>query len=157
MKQSFLRHSRRRPVYGWQWAHNRRSYKTMDALQFVNKYQIEAKSQTRQTNPYFDGDFNHYSVTLSSPLMGGRTFKTVFSKGIALKGEPTAQEVIECLAMDIKSFDTAQDFEDWADNYGFDSDSRKAEKIFKDTEKQATGLAAFLGSSAYYELLEIED
>ncbi len=79
---------------------------------------------------------------------------TIFSMGFGHNGhEPKAAEVLSCLASDAAGFDNAQSFEDWADEYGYDADSRKAEKIYKAVEKAAHRLRAFLGDSAYETLL----
>ena len=43
---------------------------------------------------------------------------------------PAISEVLCCLLSDASAIDFP-DFEDWADNYGYDSDSRKAESIYR--------------------------
>lgn len=81
-----------------------------------------------------------------------------FSKGYGHNGaEPTADEVLDCLASDAASIENARGFEDWASDLGYDPDSRKAEKIFKACERQTAKLKAFLGEDRYQELLwEVE-
>jgi hypothetical protein len=77
-----------------------------------------------------------------------------FSKGFGLKGaEPTAAEVLDCLASDAAGIENARSFEDWCSEYGYDTDSRRAEKTFKTCEHQASRLKTFLGDELFETLL----
>jgi hypothetical protein len=77
-----------------------------------------------------------------------------FSKGIGHHGaEPTTEEVLSCLADDAAGVENSPSFEDWCSEYGYDTDSRKAEKIFKACEHQATRLKNFLGDDLFEQLL----
>lgn len=76
-----------------------------------------------------------------------------FSQGSAHTEEPTTGDVLDCLASDASSWENAQSFEDWAGDYGYDTDSRKAEKIFKAVEKQTRALKKFLTDDQYETLL----
>lgn len=58
-------------------------------------------------------------------------------------------EVIECLIMDSGVLEQPS-FESWADGYGYDRDSRKAEAIYQECLKQALEIRAIFG----YELIE---
>jgi hypothetical protein len=58
-------------------------------------------------------------------------------------------EVIECLIMDSSVLEQPN-FERWADDYGYDKDSRKAEAIYTECLKQSQGMQAVFG----YELIE---
>jgi hypothetical protein len=66
---------------------------------------------------------------------------------------PTLGEVLDCLASDAASVDNARSFEDWASDFGYDTDSRKAKRTYKTCEKQAAKLKALLGDEAYEQLL----
>ena len=75
---------------------------------------------------------------------------TYFSMGYGHHGaEPSAFEVLSCLASDAASIENARSFEDWAADLGWDADSRKAEKCFKACEHSAKRLKAFLGDDLY--------
>jgi hypothetical protein len=50
----------------------------------------------------------------------------------------------------------ADTFEDWCAEYGYDTDSRKAEHIYKTVRKQTVELAGFLGPELYEALLKTE-
>jgi len=93
----------------------------------------------------------HYKVVLR---MGGKQMTVPFSMGPAHCKEPNAEDVLNCLASDSSSVENARgDFEEWASEYGYDTDSRKAEKLFRACKKQAESLKKFLGDELYESLL----
>ncbi len=120
--------------------------------EFVKENKITIKNEWVDSNPNmqdFQGD--NWKVTLKA---NGHQLTTYFSKGYGHHGaEPEADEVLDCLASDAAGYDNARDFEDWASDYGYDTDSRKAEKIYNTIAKQAKKLEAFLGSDLYQKLL----
>ena len=85
-------------------------------------------------------------------------FTLYFSKGIGHKGAPpTLDEVLDCLAVDAAGIENATCFEDWAEDLGYDTDSRKAERAYNTVKEQAKKLRSLLGKEAYEELLwEVE-
>lgn len=93
----------------------------------------------------------HYSVTLN--MDDRRMGPILFSQGIAIKDPPTVEDVLNCVSSDVAGYENARSFEDWASEYGYDTDSRKAEKIYKEIGKQAEELKALLGDSGIYETL----
>jgi hypothetical protein len=77
-----------------------------------------------------------------------------FSKGTGHHGaEPTVEEVLDCLSSDAAGIENASNFEDWCSEYGYDTDSRSAEKTFKACEHSAKRLRNFLGDDLYDQLL----
>lgn len=66
---------------------------------------------------------------------------------------PKPEDVVYSLAMGSGVIDYAK-FEDWADEYGYDSDSRKAEATYKDCLSLALQLRNGLGDAALKELQE---
>ena len=44
---------------------------------------------------------------------------------------PTPADILNCLASDASAYENAKDFEEWASEYGYDTDSRKPKKIYK--------------------------
>lgn len=60
-----------------------------------------------------------------------------FSQGIAHTSPPTLPEVLDCLASDSTY---GNDFEEFCDELGYDSDSRQAERIFKAIQRQTNKL-----------------
>ena len=77
---------------------------------------------------------------------GRRRMTVLYTKGYGHNGKPPdAREVLDCLALDATSFDDFDSFEDWARNLGFDPESRKAARTYRQVEKQAAGLRRLLG------------
>ena len=99
---------------------------------------------------------DHWRVNMRR-VPGGKVdtrMSTYFSQGYAHHGaEPDAASVLDCLASDAASVDQARDYEDWARDFGYDPDSRKAEKIYKACQRRAERLKAFLGDDLYQALL----
>lgn len=123
--------------------------------QFINKHSVKISSEYTDNNPNWeqDGDrsyfMNHYKVVLSARFDGKRRqMTTYFSMGLGLHGEPQAADVLDCLASDAAGVENAGDFEDWASEYGYDTDSRKAERIYKNCKRAANRLYKFLNSDS---------
>lgn len=60
---------------------------------------------------------------------------------------PTKQDVLYCIASELQGIDCARNFEDWASNYGYDTDSRKAERIYHQCVQQASEFRALCGGA----------
>ena len=87
-------------------------------------------------------DANWYRVTLKR---GRRTLTVPFGMGYGLTSDPDAEGVLECLLSDASSAD--EDFDSWAADYGYDTDSRKAERTYKQVQAQTAKLRRFLGDA----------
>lgn len=83
----------------------------------------------------------------------GTRMKVPFSQGSAYYNPPTAAEVLDCVASDAAGFENANGFEDWCSEYGYDTDSRKADRIYNTIEEQRDELERFLGREAFEKLL----
>lgn len=66
---------------------------------------------------------------------------------------PDAESVLDCLASDAATVENARRFEEWAEELGYDPDSREAEKTFDVCVDAAKQLEDFLGRDAYNTLL----
>lgn len=66
---------------------------------------------------------------------------------------PKFTDALDCVASECSGYDNQPQFEDWAADYGYDPDSRKAERAFETIGKQCRDLERFLGPEAYNELL----
>jgi len=73
----------------------------------------------------------------------GRKRMTVDFFGGAATGEPTASEVLSCLISDACA--EGESFEEWCDDYGYDSDSRSALATYEACAKSGARLREFLG------------
>jgi hypothetical protein len=74
----------------------------------------------------------------------GRRLTVPFFMGPALDREPTAADVLHCLCSDAMGYINSGGFEDWCSEYGYDTDSRKAEATFIACKRIAFKLKAFL-------------
>jgi hypothetical protein len=127
--------------------------------EFVDQHLITMATEYAGSNPNMQHDdkwqANHYKVTLR---MDGRRLTTYFSMGLAHVKKPTADDVLSCLAMDAAGTENARSFEEWAGEYGYDTDSRKAERMFRTCQQQSRKLKKFIGDPGLYQklLFEIE-
>ena len=70
------------------------------------------------------------------------------------KYKPSVADVLDSLASDAGCAENVRCFEDFADELGYDQDSRKAEAIYHACQKIAADLSKMLGETNYRELLE---
>lgn len=123
---------------------------------FIGNTGITAKVKRIEDNKNFDSDvlarhlMRHFLVTLKA---GRFSMRVPFSQGPAHTKEPSAADVLDCLAMDACGFENARSFDDWCAEYGYDTDSRKAERIYNIIARQAAKLRAMLGQDNYETLL----
>lgn len=60
--------------------------------------------------------------------------------------EPLLKDVLYCLCLDAQVLNCAT-FEEWANEYGYDQDSRKAEGIYRECIAQSLKLSNLIGST----------
>lgn len=83
----------------------------------------------------------------------GRTLHLVaMVKELSEPMPPTLEMVLDSLALDADGWTNTRDFASWCDDYGYDTDSRKAEAAYKACGETAKGLRFLLGEDAYNEL-----
>lgn len=80
----------------------------------------------------------------------GRRLTTPFFTGSGWKHDPTAADVLHSLISDAQSVPPTPgyeySFEQWADDLGYDTDSRKAEKTYRAVVRSAKKTRQFLGN-----------
>lgn len=112
----------------------------------AQKLRITASAEWADTNPNavdFPDGSTHWKVTLRRK---GKRLTVPYSMGPALCREPTADDVLQDLFSDACGYENAGgDFEAWCSEYGYDADSRKAERTFRAVETQTEKLRQFLG------------
>lgn len=69
---------------------------------------------------------------------------------------PNACDILNSLRLDAESAVNAGDFETFAADFGYDTDSRRAERMYRDCLETANRLQGWIGPRAYAELLECE-
>ena len=117
---------------------------TVTIDRFISDNRITIRAESVDSNPYMsDADMDHWKCVLARP---GKRMTIHFSKGYSHNGaEPTTAEVLDCLAPDAAGLDNSRNFEDWCSEYGYDEDSRMAERIYKACTHEAARLRNFLG------------
>lgn len=120
----------------------------------------DIRPNTGKNLPHFVDTMRHFRCRIiapNSPIGKGRTaqraFSLYFSQGSAHTQDPTLADVLDCLALDASGYENANGFEDWARDYGYDEDSRKAEKVWRAIKRGSEQLKRTIGETAYTELL----
>ena len=132
---------------------------TKSLAEFIAEHAITMTAERADANPNMND--KGYALALGRPEMdhwrivlkcGSRRMSTYFSKGLGHHGaEPTAAEVLDCLASDAAGVANADSFEDWAGDYGYDTDSRSAHKTYTICKRQAERLRKLLGDEQAYD------
>lgn len=87
-------------------------------------------------------DASHWRSTLRRSGDQRRSLTVYYSMGSAHTGEPTAADVLSSLLLDASG---PEEFADWCGDFGYDTDSRRAERTFKACQVIARKLRRFLG------------
>ena len=112
-----------------------------------------SQSRSKAANREWCREATHWKVTFSYE---DKEFETFYSMGSGhLGAEPDLEDVLNCLAMDCRMAEFAF-FEDYCNEFGFDSDSRKAEKSWNIVRDQRTKLQEFFGDK-FDEFLLLEE
>lgn len=128
----------------------------LDQLAPVRLEIVEGADLTRD-----DEGWEHYAYTVRL-TRGDHSMTVPWRQGIGLTDDPDAATVLESLLMDASGVENAAgDFEQWASEYGFDTDSRKAEAIFRQATEQTEQLRELLGeefdAAVFPDSLDAED
>lgn len=114
---------------------------TLEYLMQCDRITIDVYEVSERPDNFFDdiAGSRHFQFTIHD---GGRNGQTVYtgyySQGPGITGRPSEVDIFAAVLKDCDNAD--QDFEDWADDLGFDSDSRKAEKIWRQCVKTRDAL-----------------
>jgi hypothetical protein len=126
---------------------------TVSIAERIKANGISMSVERTDSNPAMDdaANMDHWKCVVK---MGRKQMTVVFSMGYGHNGkEPKLADVLDCLSSDASGLESSRGFEDWCSDYGYDTDSRKAEKIYKSVEHQAKRLKNFLGDSLYNQFL----
>jgi hypothetical protein len=98
-------------------------------------------------DPEWSG-FDKWAVTLRNPQ--GKTLSTQFYMGPGHEGaKPSFELVMDALISDALGYENSRDFNDYCAEYGMETETaaerRRAQKIYKECERLAPRVRAFLG------------
>lgn len=103
---------------------------------------ITARASRRDGAPSYTTDMDDMDWWNVRLRLGDKIMTVPFGMGYGHEGkEPGAVDVLSCLISDV----TEEDFEDWCATYGYDTDSRKAERTYREIGRQTFRLREFLG------------
>jgi len=122
-----------------------------------NGFEMRASYDKRRTDK--DGwTYDAWTVGLSINNGPDEKFFITFRMGVGHeKRPPNVEDVLASLTLDARSAEDSIDFEDWAENFGYDGDSRKAEALYAECVEQTERFKDWLGPSLFAELLECEE
>lgn len=131
----------------------------MTIQEYIKKHGLVLEQTDVDANPHMadmPSGSRHYKLSIYSGL--SCSYTTHFSKGPRLEPGVTLPEILECLQSDFSDFQHGNDidFETWAENLGYDIDSRRAFKTFETLKAQAIAFIFALGRKAFNDLAEIE-
>ena len=106
--------------------------------------------RTDSTGSQWDKSASHFAITFTR---GSRSFSVEFSQGSAHRGHPDLTDVLQGLLMDTSDVD--QDFNDWAESLGYDTDSRRAERAFNACKKELADLERMFNAQELEDLRTI--
>ena len=124
--------------------------------EFITKYNITMDAEYAENNPNMDGErtMNHYLVTLHHDK---REYSLYFSQGLGIKHKPTAKSVLESVLLDVSCVESGQTFEDFCSELGYDTDSRRAERIYNACLKERDQIGELFGPEVYEEFTQINE
>lgn len=124
------------------------------ALDFLEKTQTLIAIEFQYKGPYFDDEKENRNVYKISLKRNGKIWAFRFGQSIE-KSErnipPTAYDVLSTLT----KYDPGT-FEDFCSGYGYDPDSRKAEKTYFAVQKEYAELCKMFNEQEREEMAEIQ-
>lgn len=99
-------------------------------------------------NSDWDAQASHYMYKITATegdLYNKPAITGYYSQGSAIKTQPTIADILNALILDTNSVGITS-FEDWASEFGYNTDSRKAFDIYHECMKEYEQLKTFFGS-----------
>lgn len=107
----------------------------------MESQRIESRSDGVNWDRGTDNRSSHWRATLHR---GDESMTLEYSMGPAHLNGPEIADVLDCIASDVAGIENASSFEDWAADYGYDPDSRKAFATYQAIEAQRAELRNLL-------------
>ena len=88
--------------------------------------------------------WQHYAYVVRL-ARGDESMTIPWRQGTGITESPDVASVLDAVLSDAAGFVNARDFEEWAAEYGYDSDSRKAYALYQQVDEQTEQLRDVLG------------
>ena len=96
---------------------------------------------------------SHFRIKITR---GRRALRTEYSQGSAHNGEtPELARVLYSLLMESESIESSSDFEDWADNCGYDTGSHLTKRLYNACQKISRQVREMFTAAELSDLAEI--
>lgn len=127
----------------------------LSTLIMQKRIEMDAAYHGKATQREPDGHTWEHYVWIITLRCGNRSMVFPYRMGLAFQGQrPTKLQVLGCVVMDAQSV-VWDDFEGWCGNFGYDSDSRRAEDMYWSCEKTLRQLSRLL-EMTHQEIAEID-
>ena len=124
----------------------------LQAQDFANKHSIKLKCKHLKFGKHFAGDTDNRHIFKCTLIRLNKQYTFKFGQSIAAGNTPpTMYDVLTCL----EKYEV-ETFEDFCSSYGYDTDSRTAEKIYKAVVKEYKGMLRVCGTDVLEEMQEIQ-
>ena len=120
------------------------------AIDFAKKHGVKLEILNEEYKKHFVDDKEERMVYKCKLSRNGKQYTFDFGASIANPQEPTLYDIFACL----QKYDVGS-FEDFCGEFGYDEDSRKAEKIYHAVCKEFEGVDRLFGD-VIEELQEIQ-
>jgi hypothetical protein len=125
----------------------------IDIAEFIEDNGVTMRAEQAGSRPNFEAwgeGFTHWRTSL---FCGPEELQTYYSMGSAHTSSPTLSEVLDSLAGDAQGVECADDFETWAGDYGYSTDSISAYKTYQACCVGRDDLKKLLGDLEFKTLL----
>lgn len=120
----------------------------MNVEEYAEQHGIRLEVLASRGRQVEDDGWQHYAFDLRLHHPGHHTIlDTPWKQGLGHTGEPNVRDVLDSLVSDAQAYQTASSFEDFADEFGYDRDSRRAERTYLACGDLAKRLLAFLDNN----------
>ena len=121
------------------------------ANQFANKYNVKLTVVDTDYGKYFHDDKESRHIFKLRLQRGRKSYTFKFGQSIAAGAEePTMYDVLAC----VQKYDVGS-FEDFCGEFGYDTDSRTAERIYKAVCKEYEAMCRLFTEDELMEMSEI--
>jgi hypothetical protein len=122
----------------------------MNGTEFADRWAV--KFDWRATGYQRDeSGWEHHAYVITLTNRDGDTVEVPWRQGLAVDNTPVATDVLWALGRECATFDQAPSFDEYADEFGYDTDSRRAYAEFEAVRAQRERIYAWCVSEQMYD------